>query len=43
VQRLVQIRDPIVRAIDGQAVLDQIVRADAEEVGFRGDDVRGER
>ena len=32
VERVIQLRHPIVSAIDGQAVLDEVVRADAHEV-----------
>ena len=40
---LVQIRDAIVRAVDGQAELDQIVGADGEEVHFRRQQIGDER
>ena len=42
-QRLVESRHAIVGAIDREAVLDQIVGADAEEVGVRGEQVGGQR
>ncbi len=42
-QRLVVIGHPIVGAIDGQRVLDQIVGADGEEVDIGGEQVRGQR
>ena len=42
-QRLVEVRDAIVGAIDGQAVLDQIVGADGQEVDFRREQIGGER
>jgi hypothetical protein len=44
VERVVEVRDPLVAAIDGERVLGQVVRPDAEEVALRrqhvGDDRR---
>ena len=42
-QRLVEIGHAIVGAIDGQAVLNQIVGADREEVDFGREQIGGQR
>ena len=42
-KRLVQIADVLVRSVDSQRILDQIVRADGEEVRFLGQDVSDHR
>ena len=34
VRRLIEMRDPLVQAIDRDRVLDEIVRADAEKIHF---------
>ena len=42
-QRVVEMGDLLVAAIDGQRVLDQVVGADREEIGLGGERVGGER
>ena len=42
-QRLVEVRDVLVHAIDRHRVLDEVVRADREEVALGGEQVGGQR
>ena len=42
-ERLVQVADVLVRPIDGQRVLNEIVRADGEEIRLGGQNVRDNR
>ena len=43
VRRVVEVGDPVVAAVDGEQVLDEVVRADAEKVALAGQQVAGER
>lgn len=43
VERLVEVGDVLVDPVDRQGVLDQVVRADAEEVGFPREQVGHDR
>src|SRR6266446_8888037 len=40
--RLIEMRDSLVYAIDRDGILNQIVRADAEEIDFAREDIGGE-